>query len=117
MGQGTVPCPITRPYIFYNLVKDEAVWDIKRVDSWEYTIETTFPGSSKTVVFYEGHYYTPEILGNYTYGALGRAYGFSLSLLFWGSNYAAKFPQPGTFKYDNEMSDLLFIANGYYSGH
>ena len=51
------------------------------------------------------------------YGALGRAYGFDIPLLFAGSMYAAKFPQRGTFDYDNEMADRLFIVDGFYSGH
>ena len=103
--------------IFYFLVRSEAPWDIKLKEQWEKTIGTTYPGGAKEVVIYEGHYYTPEILGNYTYGALGRAYGFDIPLLFAGSMYAAKFPQRGTFDYDNEMADRLFIVDGFYSGH
>lgn len=60
-------------------------------------------------------YYTPEILGNYTYEVLGRTYGFDLNTLFDGSVFAAHFPQVGTAANDNEMVDWLFIANGYYS--
>ena len=104
-----------RATAFFFLVNNKRPWDIKREDPWKKTIDTEYPGSSDTVVIYEGHYYTPEILGNYTYGALGRAYGFDIPLLFAGSIYAAKFPQRGTFDYDNEMVDWLFIANGYYS--
>ena len=103
--------------VFYHLVNHNAPWDIKCKSSWEETIGTTYPGSDQTVVIYEGHYYTPEILGNYTFGALGRAYGFGLSSLFIGSEYAAGFPKRGTFEFSNEMADWLFIANGYYSGH
>ena len=104
-------------FIFYNLVNHEEPWDIKVKDSWENTIQTAYPGNPQTIVIYQGHYYTPEILGNYAYGALGKAYGIDLSLLFFGSMYAARFPEQGTNDYDNEMADWLFIANGYYSGH
>lgn len=57
---------------------------------------------------------TPENLGNYTYGYLGAAYGFSLDILYLGSYYAAGFPVIGTTAYDNEMfEDRPYIKLGY----
>ena len=108
---------VIKALVFKSKVEDGAPWDIKRPNRWEETIGTDYPGKLQTVVIYEGHYYTPEILGNYTYGVLGKAYGFSLDILFAGSMYAAHFPKVGTYQYDNEMSDRLFIANGYYNEH
>ena len=101
-------------FAFYEMVKDRGPWDIKRPESWEKTIGTEHPGTIGTVVIYEGHYYTPEILGNYTYGVLGKACGFDLSILLLGSMYAAKNPAPGTYQYNNEMQDRLFIVNGFH---
>ena len=106
----------SRAIVFYSLVNHEAPWDIKNEKPWTDTICTKYPGSGKAVVVYEGHYYTLESLGNYTYGVLGREFGFSLKTLFDGSFVAAHFPKVGTFDYENEMSDRLFIAAGYYSG-
>lgn len=106
--------PLLSKDVFYKEVNHNGHWDIKRKEPWEYTIGTAYPGSSDTVVIYHGHYYTPEILGNYTYGAIGNAVGFWLPTLFEGSLYAAGYPKAGTGKYDNEMQDWLFIAEGYY---
>jgi len=89
----------------------------RREKPWKDTIKTDYPGSSSEIVIYQGHYYTLEMLGNYTYGALGKAYGFDIPILFAGSMYAAKYPRKGTKEYDNEMTDRLFIVDGYYSGH
>ena len=100
---------------FYNLVNHEAPWDIKREQPWRDTIGTEYPGTSDTPVLYNGRYFTPESLGNYTYGALGRAYGFDLETLLNGSMYAQGFPRPGSKDYKNEMIDRLYITEGYYS--
>jgi hypothetical protein len=100
---------------FYNLVKDKAEWDIKNPDSWKTTIGTDYPGEISTVVTYEGHYYTPEILGNYTYGVIGKAYGIDIDTLLFGSMLAAGFPSIGTSDFNNEMRDWVFIAKGYYN--
>ena len=102
---------------FYELVNHEAPWNIKRKDPWEKTIGSEYPGSYNTVVLYDGHYYTPEILGNYTYGVLGKAYGINLDTLTGGSFFAAGFPTYGTTAFDNEVTDWLFISNGYYRGY
>ncbi len=99
---------------FYEMVNHKGPWDIKRPKSWKKTIGTEYPGAFSTVVMYEGHYYTPEILGNYIYGVLGKVCGFDLSFLLLGSMLAAGNPTPGTYQYDNEMQDWLFIVNGFY---
>ena len=96
---------------FYYLVNHNAPWDIKRPDSWKSTIGTSYPGYDVNVTFC-GQSMTPEMLGNFTYGYLGHAYGISLPLLYAGSYYAAGFPLTGS-KLDNEIWDWKYITMGY----
>ncbi|HBL85210.1 MAG TPA: hypothetical protein DDZ99_10020, partial [Clostridiales bacterium] len=97
--------------LFHELVKDKAAWDIKREESWEKTIGTSFPGNG-TTVYYNGYYMTPEQLGNYTYGYLGAAFGFPYIELVGGSFYAAGFPTQVN-ELTNEVIDWCFINLGY----
>ena len=98
---------------FKSIVDHSAEWDIKRPDPWRNTIGTIFPGQ-KTIVIYEGMLITPEQLGNYTYGALGRSYGYKLPVLYAGSYYAADFPLGGKALYNEVCSDWLYITLGYF---
>ena len=98
---------------FYELVNHNATWDIKRETRWEETIGTPFPGVGEIVV-YRNVYVTPEALGNYIYGMLGRAYGFSMEELLIGSAYAAGFPTEGP-GFDNEMQDWSYITMGFFT--
>ena len=104
-------------YIFYKKVKKEAAWDIKVGASWTNTIGTEYPGEGARVI-YCGYVMRLEDLGNYTYGCLGRVYGFDLGTLYWGSEYAAGFPEYGTEAWDNEyLRDHFFIQLGYMCGY
>lgn len=96
---------------FYQKVNHEAEWDIKREEPWKKTIGTTYPGVD-TQVLYNGIVMTPESLGNYTYGFIGRASGFSLPVLIAGSYYAAGFPTEQK-ALTNEVTDWLYITIGY----
>ena len=100
---------------FYLKVNTNAPWDIKRKESWQDTIGTPYPGYNQPVL-YCGHIMTPEQLGNFTYGCLGRAYGFDLDLLHDGSFVAAHFPEEGTNDWINEMEDWSYIDMGYNEG-
>lgn len=97
---------------YYNAVNHEEEWDIKRKDPWEKTIGTSYPGFG-TEVLYEGNILTPEDLGNYTYGSIGKAYGFPLLILYAGSYYAAGFPVGEDF-WNNEWKDWGYITKGYF---
>ena len=109
--------PLIRPageairYItFYDLVKAEAAWDIKVPASWEKTIGTPFPSSA--LVLYDGRLITPEGLGNYTYGYLGEAFGFSQQLLSHASYAVAGAPNEGALLH-NEHIDRSYVILGY----
>ena len=69
------------------------------------------PGDSMPVI-YHGMLMTPEELGNYTYGFIGRTFNFSLQKLFVGSFVAAGFPTSGE-KLENEFEDRASIELGY----
>ena len=97
--------------VFYGLVNHGAPWDIKRRDCWFTTIGSPYPGFGVNV-YYHGLLMTPEELGNFTYGYLGAAYGFSIQTLIAGSYYAAGFPTEGE-ELENEQGDWLFIQLGY----
>ena len=97
---------------FYTMVNHEAEWDIKRKAQWESTIGTTFPGYD-TVVLYHNQAMTPEMIGNYTYGVIGEAFGFPIDTLLAGSFVAAGFPTEGA-ELINEYTDWNYIRRGYY---
>lgn len=96
---------------FYNLVNHSAPWDIKREKPWQETIGTPYPGYNAEVAF-NGMTMTPEMLGNYSYGYLGHAYGIPLLILIAGSYYAANFPTGGD-ALSNEIWDWGYVAMGY----
>ena len=102
---------IAKYSVFIPLVNHYCVWDIKRNDPWTKTIGTAFPGSEIAVKYHDA-YMTPEGVGNYTYGMLGKSLGLSLSELYAGSFVAAKFPCSGNAFY-NEMLDWHYIKKGY----
>ena len=96
---------------FYQLVNHEAPWDIKRLEQWESTIKTPFPGYDVEVVFCDV-IMTPENLGNFTYGYLGYAYDIPKDHLLAGSYYAAGFPTSGD-PLANEILDWKYVLFGY----
>ena len=99
---------------FYEKVNHNADWDIKRESPWNRTIaQNTYPGFG-TKVMYNGNLYTPEQLGNYTYGYIGAAMGMSDSVLILGSWYAAGFPIQGA-AWENEYNDRTDIMKGYFA--
>ena len=61
---------------------------------------------------YNNNLMTPEELGNYTYGYIGKALGFNLAELYGGSWAAAGFPISGK-ELSNEFSDWSSIKKGY----
>ena len=97
--------------VFYNLVDHNAKWDIKNRECWESVIDCRFPGDG-VIVKYDDYYMTPENLGNYTYGVLGKSFGIPLSILYAGSYYAAHFPTCGE-ELSNELNDWKYITIGY----
>lgn len=96
---------------FTDLVYHKHDWDIKEEKSWVQTIGTPFPGFG-TPIYYDGTITTVEELGNYTYGYLGCAFGFSLPTLYAGSYVAAGFPTGGP-KLENELLDWKSIKSGF----
>ena len=88
-------------------------WDLKLKSSWNMIIgANTYPGSFDTKIVYNGAVMTPEELGNYTYGFIGRAVGFSLSQLNLGSWVAAGGPFTGP-QLSNEYDDQIQIKRGF----
>ena len=67
----------------------------------------------------------PEDLGNWTYGYIGAAAGFSLFTLHGGSYFAAGFPMlfsawvdpTPTPAFIDEMKDWMHITNGFNAFH
>jgi len=109
---------------FYDQVNHNADWDIKREalpkDSikdelpWDRTIApNTYPGHINTLIYCNGEVTTPERLGNYTYGYIGRALGLPLGLLYAGSFVAAD--KSTLEKLQNEFNDWPEIKKGYYA--
>ena len=96
---------------FYKRVTHKAPWDIKRDTIWEKTIKTPFPGENEEVL-YHGELMTPEQLGNFAYGFLGRIYGFPIEVLLLGSWMAAGRPTDGPIL-ENEWMDQHYIAKGF----
>jgi len=109
-GGGEIGIYIT----FYAFVNHKAMWDIKTRSSWETTIGTPFPGRDTPIIFLN-MIMTPESLGNFTYGALGAAYGIPYQILQAGSYYAADFPGGGIVL-ANELIDQKNLLLGYLYG-
>ena len=98
---------------FISQVNHEAAWDIKVRDSWNKTIgDNTYPGFGVQVLF-KGTLMTPEKLGNYTYGYIGKAMGLTYLELVGGSWYAADFPTGHSF-WTNEYLDWFSISAGMW---
>ena len=93
---------------FYSIVNHGAVWDIKRPAKWKETIGTTYPNFNKNVIF-NGEFFTPEDLGNITYGYIGARLGIGLPILGVGSYVAAGLPLWGN-DFTNEMIDQIKVA-------
>ncbi|MFT3950867.1 MAG: polymorphic toxin type 44 domain-containing protein [Oscillospiraceae bacterium] len=75
------------------------------------TIGTTFLSNGSYIV-YGGTVLRPEDLGNYTYGYLGAAFGFSYQTLTYGSMGAAGLPT-SIADLLNEAGDEKYIYLGY----
>ena len=102
---------------FYQQVNHNAPWDIKLEERWEDTIVgTDFPGTDIYVNF-RGNLMTPEQLGNFTFGYIGRSMGLSRDILLIGSMYAAMNSNQFRTHYQrlNELEDWNFILKGYNS--
>ena len=97
---------------FIVTVTDGGDWDIKYGDPWDRTIQTEYPGDGATVV-YHGETLVLEELGNYTYGYIGKAYGFSDGMLILGSwaNDLKKHLEIPNFT-GNEEHDRIYIWKG-----
>ena len=101
---------------FISQVNHNKPWDIKRSESWESTIGSTYPGSAGAEVVYNGYIVTPEYLGNYTYGYIGAAMGISSRMLHTGS-FVAALPIKTWDSFMNEFSDWNAIDAGYCAYH
>jgi hypothetical protein len=97
---------------FYNQVKPGGPWDVKLLNSWETTIQSTFPGRFDTPIYFRGQRMTPESLGNWTYGYIGAALGLSLPVLLGGSWYADGFTTGEAFR-NNELIDWGYVQRGF----
>jgi RHS repeat-associated protein len=111
-GEFFTPGTTALPYwTFYWTVKKNGPWDIKEEIPWKTTIGTRWPGKG-TIIMYHGMLMTPEDLGNYTYGYLGAANGFSYETIIWGSEYAAGNPTSGE-ALEHELEDQKYVTLGY----
>ena len=99
---------------FKSMVDHEADWDIKRIDPWERTVGTPFPGSHDTTIVVHGSLTTPEELGNIMYGYTGTAAAIPQPILIAGSIYAAGIGKVITSKDErtNEFNDHAAIRKG-----
>ena len=96
---------------FISQVNHRAPWDIKRPGPWNATIgEDTYPGWG-VVVRFRGKGMTPEQLGNFTYGYIGRAAGYGLFTLM-GASFIVAFPLNRDELFD-EFGDWVDIRRGY----
>ena len=100
---------------FIGQVNHGGPWDIKRPNSWNDTIGSTFPGSFDTPIYFRGYRKTPESLGNWTYGYIGAAMGFTLLELIGGSWFADGFSLPFGLRgdWENERGDWSYIQRGF----
>jgi len=97
---------------FISQVDNEKPWDLKREKGWTQTMTTMpYPGSSQSLVKFNGKIMTLEYLGNYTYGYIGSALGFEITVLIGGSYYKAGFPTKGE-DLHNEFKDWTAIRAG-----
>jgi len=97
---------------FMDQVDHKKPWDIKRKDPWEDKIGIPYPGDSKTEVIWDGEVVTPEILGNMTYGYLGRKAGFDIMTLLAGGDFAAGGIW-GVITRSDTFEDKVAIFKGY----
>lgn len=70
----------SNPLTFRDLVKNKGEWDLKSNTKTIYGLANSFDKGkeAKTQFSFEGSNYTAEGLGNYHYGAAGKAFGFFL---------------------------------------
>ena len=80
---------VTDVFWFMDQVNHAKPWDIKRADPWKKTIKTTYPISYDTTIVFQSRLTTPEVVGNITYGYLGKATGSTAFELIAGGNYTA----------------------------
>lgn len=66
------------PFTFFNLVRGKGEWDIKNNKNTIYGLAHSFDKGkeTKTQFSFQGSSYTSEDLGNYHYGATGKAWNF-----------------------------------------
>lgn len=70
---------------FISQVNEYCPWDIKREKSWLRQFgNVRLPSSMEDTIAYNGQVVTLENLGNFTYGYLGRAMGWSAEILYLG---------------------------------
>ena len=99
---------------FKDQVDHNKQWDIKRKGPWEEKIGIPYPGSSGTEVIWDGEVVTPEILGNMTYGYLGRQAGFDILTLLAGGDFADGGIW-GVINRSDSIEDKKTIYKGYYN--
>lgn len=97
---------------FISQVNTGAPWDIKRPEMWKHTLGITYPGDYNSPVIFNGEFFTPEQLGNITYGYLGAAIGYSMNILKAGSEFAA-LPMSTQEDVWAEYQDHQYIKRGY----
>ena len=101
---------VLKYFYFISLVNHDHAWDIKRPERWQETIGSTFPGYNKYALF-NGRFFTPEDLGNLTYGYIGAHLGMGSGILRLGSFVAAGAPLGGDALF-NESKDSGYVQLG-----
>jgi hypothetical protein len=98
---------------FFRQMNHYGPWDIKRRYSWNDTIAPgTFPGGG-VQFYFSGMMMTPDDLGNFTFGYIGTAVGFSLPTLVVGSVFA-EITSTTPAGWQAEIEDWGFIEAGFH---
>ena len=80
--------PWTKMTKFISMVKTGGKYDLKSQKEWQNPYANGDNGISKTMtpfMYYNGMFWSAEMLGNYCFGYLGAAYGYSEEFLCFGA--------------------------------
>ena len=102
---------------FVNEVKNQGEWNVKRdAGVWSKTLGISENSYNTTMLFY-GRVVVVDDIGNITFGYLGKAAGFSATILKGGS-MGYHVLNHGLSNFDNESSDEAYVQLGidWYNG-